>query len=78
MSAQPPQYNNNEIDLKLQYLEAVNQNRFEQIVGLINKHAEATQNGFKLIDRDITWLKWMLATVVLPLIGAIIAFLFSK
>ena len=38
MSAQPPQYNNNEIDLKLQYLEAVNQNLFEQIAQSLRNH----------------------------------------
>jgi hypothetical protein len=52
--------------------------KFEQLVSLIKLNAQTTADGFKLIDKDITWLKWMLATVILPLIGAIVAFLFSK
>lgn len=60
-------YSNTEVDLKLQNLEAMNQTRFEKIVGLV-----------QLIDKDINYLKWILATVVLPLVVAIIIFLFTK
>jgi hypothetical protein len=31
-----------------------------------------------LLEKDNTWIKWSMASVVLPLIAAIIAFLFNK
>ena len=82
-------YSRSETDLKLETTEQRTQVRFEQLINLISVNTQninarfdrieiEMRNGFKLVDKDITWLKWMLASVVLPLIGAIIAFLFSK